>query len=482
MRESLVKWIEACHKELLREFSDSPDTALLIDSFLGQYDAVAGSLNQPHSKYLVWRENIKRLIKDLVYPGPKLLVPELKKEKKELIFWPWLTADFAQMFNLLPALEESADLTFCFYTNNHLYPEMLGDIPARSRCRVTHFVPFDLKAAKNDFGFQTKYRMIIKACEKLDTFTFSDELTIDFKTVVRESFELDWLFFHTREVYRRLRATLNFQAVFVGNDLTLPGRTVALLSRNEGIRSFSIMHGVLKNPLWKNIAVSDFFVFGKRDLTYLEGKVREGTHLHLSGSPLLDIKVKQRNLAVPKDKILVAFSGPGHSISVSNHIKSISALGTVLVEMSEDVEIRIHRKDDISYYAELIELPFVHVVDTDTEDIFSSLNKAKLLITGASMTVLDAMLYEVPVITLDMNDEIGYVQFVKAGATLHATTLNELRNYLLRLASGDSQLRASCIQKQNQFFEDSFDIKSIGSGPFIVNELENKIKNAAVKS
>ncbi len=59
-------------------------------------------------------------------------------------------------------------------------------------------------------------------------------------------------------------------------------------------------------------------------------------------------------------------------------------------------------------------------------DIFDWLQGCRLVLTGASAVAVEAMLMDVPVVTMDFCDEIQAVDFIDAGATCHVRTADAL--------------------------------------------------------
>ncbi len=49
-----------------------------------------------------------------------------------------------------------------------------------------------------------------------------------------------------------------------------------------------------------------------------------------------------------------------------------------------------------------------------------------MILTGASTTAIEAMVMEVPVITMDFCNALHGIDFIEAGATLHVTNADDL--------------------------------------------------------
>ena len=78
-------------------------------------------------------------------------------------------------------------------------------------------------------------------------------------------------------------------------------------------------------------------------------------------------------------------------------------------------------------------------------DIFQWLDGCPVVLTGASTVAVEAMLMDVPVVTMDFCDEIHGVDFIDAGATMHVRTGNALVEAVGQVLAGrapDEQAQA----------------------------------------
>ncbi|REK10854.1 MAG: hypothetical protein DWQ37_15555 [Planctomycetota bacterium] len=132
--------------------------------------------------------------------------------------------------------------------------------------------------------------------------------------------------------------------------------------------------------------------------------------------------------------VLVATSGPGHRISMPHHevvVANVARLSQALPDVP--IVIKLHRKDQVEHYAQALKdcasARYWVIADGTAgypRQIYSWLQGCSVLLTGASTTAQEAMLLNVPVITMDFNDEIHGVDFIDAGATLHVRSGEEL--------------------------------------------------------
>ena len=65
------------------------------------------------------------------------------------------------------------------------------------------------------------------------------------------------------------------------------------------------------------------------------------------------------------------------------------------------------------------------------------------MLTGASTVAVEAMLMDVPVVTMDFRDEIHEVDFIDAGATMHVRTGEALVEAVAEILAGQCAERPS---------------------------------------
>ncbi|MBI3837568.1 MAG: UDP-N-acetylglucosamine 2-epimerase [Planctomycetia bacterium] len=228
----------------------------------------------------------------------------------------------------------------------------------------------------------------------------------------------------------------------VGNDITLEGRAGCRVAAARNVPTATFMHG--------NIAGNEFLAMHCADRLLVHGEIqrhelaRQGVapeRMVVSGAPNLDHRPRQtgqihpllqKRLGIrPHDQwVLVATSGPGHRISHRHHGIVIEHLKRLSLAMPQvPVVVKLHRKDRLEYYRQALEDcggARLVVVAEDAygfpRDIFEWLQGCSVMLTGASTAAVDAMLTDVPVITMDFCDEIREADFIDFGATAHVTT------------------------------------------------------------
>lgn len=261
----------------------------------------------------------------------------------------------------------------------------------------------------------------------------------------------------------------------VGNDITLVGRCGCVQSGAHGVRTACLMHGNIPgHPLQGRTVADRTLVYGDTNRRTLENLGAEPSRIVVTGAPYLDNKPRQlgkphtvivRRLGLDSDQplVMVLTSGPGHSVSMSHHIKVIETVMRLSAEFKQVAFVaKLHRKDKTAYYSEVqtrVPGQRLHVVADRAHGfptkIFDWLQGCRLVLTGASTVALEAMLMDVPVITMDFVGELKGYDFIDAGATTHIHTAEELRSALQRLVF-DPAAHAQALERASAYIQDSF--------------------------
>src|SRR5690606_31219186 len=158
-------------------------------------------------------------------------------------------------------------------------------------------------------------RVIKKACE-LDPLVING-ISIRFSELIESSFA-KWG--HLFPIVEKRFKNFDFsrtKGLWVGNPLTVLGSHLVELARHAKVSTFSIMHVSLNELLIIYSNTTKFFIFGENDLNSIKKLDLVKNGFIVSGSP----KTEKLNTVIPwkmaesRYRILIAFSGPGHSVS-----------------------------------------------------------------------------------------------------------------------------------------------------------------------
>ena len=305
--------------------------------------------------------------------------------------------------------------------------------------------PRELRAARRDAAARAK------ALNRLAPWTlpdFAGHAAAQIEPVVR--YTLTRMLETVYESATSLRAALaamHPKAVVVGNDLTAEGRVACRVAAQQGTATAVLMHGTITGiPLNARHGADRIFVFGDAHRRELIEMGIAPERIVVSGDPNLDSRPRQSGHIHPdlqarlglrdgEPWILVTTSGPGHRISHEHHEQVVASLNRLAAALpGVPLVIKLHPKDRLAYYeplrARYAPAGNVHVIPRGTEgfpaNIYQWLNGATMILTGASTTAIEAMVMEVPVITMDFCNALHGIDFIEAGATLHVTNADDL--------------------------------------------------------
>lgn len=260
----------------------------------------------------------------------------------------------------------------------------------------------------------------------------------------------------------------------VGNDITIEGRAGVLVARQHGTATACLMHGnVVSDPRHAAHLADRLLTYGRLDREYLI-RVMECPEERVvaCGAPYLDARPSQEGRLHPalvqrlglepqRPYVLVATSGPGFQISFGHHMQTLHHV-MALSERMPGVQFvaKLHPKDRLAYYRQAERrVPgsrlqvAAHGKRGLPTAIFDWLQGCAAVLTGASTVAREAMLMDVPVVTMDFADEIQGVDFIEAGATRHVTTSEELEGAVRHLLESDALLQR---QHVDRYLKDSF--------------------------
>lgn len=270
---------------------------------------------------------------------------------------------------------------------------------------------------------------------------------------------------------RHLLGELSPRALIVGNDISVEGRAACLVSAKKRVRTICAAHGASSaNPLYGDHLADRILVYSEADQRELTAFGLPPGRAAVCGAPGFDAYPAQGgkphpdvqealDLAPGGGFILIATSGPGDKVSRAHH----GALIAVFAELAErfvelPIAVKLHPKDALENYAGASARLRVFGARTRLGQlpITDWLQGCRLLVTGASTVALEAMLLQVPVVTVDLMNELGAVDFIASGATCHVESKHALFEAVTKLAGAQLETRAALEARAARFLGDKF--------------------------
>jgi hypothetical protein len=265
------------------------------------------------------------------------------------------------------------------------------------------------------------------------------------------------------------------EVLVVGNDITLEGRTQCIVAALHGVPTVCPMHGIVSGePLQGSHVADAVLVYGewsRRDLISLG---EDPERIHVCGAAHSVDRKRQTGKVYPQIKrllglaegqpwVLLATSGPGHSVSVAHHVQVIEAVMRLSAAMPEVRFVaKLHPKDRRKYYDDAQRrvpqsklVVFTNKSTRAPREFDEWLQGCNAIITGGSAAGLDALLVDVPVLSIDLAGELNAIDFINAGASLHARSESELRVAIERVLQGPSAI-ADVRMRAEAFLKEAF--------------------------
>jgi hypothetical protein len=264
--------------------------------------------------------------------------------------------------------------------------------------------------------------------------------------------------------------------IVVGYDLTPQGRLATIYAQRKGLKTAVIEHGFppLKSLAKRQIA-DRIFVYGEHGRKRRESVGLDSARVSVCGcsgfderpvqTGKVDTKIETKlGVGAGRPWMLVATSGPGGVISLTHHRKVIEGLFRLSEEVAEvDFVVKLHRKDKREYYEEAAnQFPNHRLILVDSSSaelptgILSWFQGCTGVLTGSSNVAVEAMLLNVPVITMDYTGILAEgVSFIDDHATLHAFGFDELKAAVKRVVNSDGEVKL-LRERAEQFVQDMY--------------------------
>lgn len=290
---------------------------------------------------------------------------------------------------------------------------------------------------------------------------------------------------------RRLMDQYSPRVVLVGNPYTHVGRVAMQVARGRSVPTTAVEHGTIfpNDPAWHDCPIDKMFVWGEPSRRALLTNGLSDRQIAVTGAPRHDVVFKQfvkgpwNPEATPT--ILVASSGPGGMVSHPRFQAFIQLLYEA-ADLAPEIEwvVKLHKKDRAEFYAAVRPEghPRVRIERGDREryglDIYDYLQAARALVTISSSSALDAMVVDVPVISVDVWPEgqrPAGIEFLERCCTTGVRTAVELAAAARKAWNGDHD--PAVLQAAQDYANDHFANRGAAAHA-IVRQLQDLIKSA----
>lgn len=274
---------------------------------------------------------------------------------------------------------------------------------------------------------------------------------------------LEWLTGKMPEIVRELDAArllfeiLDVSVVLSVTALSGMDSALTLIAKSNRIPSLTLQHGLIADTsLFAHIPLqaTQKAVWGEMTRDWYQRLGYPESRIVVTGSPRYDIifhrqwwgqkKLRQMVGAGPNQKIMVFATGTDTPTIIPLVLEGLKALPEVFLIISlhrREGPIDLYKKLAVGYCNYII-IPFGEI------NLYDSLSGADFFITHCSTAALEAMLFKIPVITMESTPP--HFSYGDAGASIRVRHASELARVVRRLID-DQEFRADAINRYREF-------------------------------
>lgn len=276
---------------------------------------------------------------------------------------------------------------------------------------------------------------------------------------------LEWFRQRIPDIVRVVDAVyLLFEKVKVGAVLTISSifwldSALNLVAKANQIPSFTLQHGLIDDlslVAHLPLLAAKKLVWGEATLQWYQKYGYPESRIAIVGSPRYDVifnrnwygkeKLRQKVGAAPHQKIMVYATGTARDITAPLILEGLKAIPEVFLIISlhpsEDQTIDAYEKITAGY------ANFKIVRGSSEISLYDSLSGADFFITHCSTAALEAMLFNLPVITVEAAEP--HFSYGNAGASLKVSDAVELAQVVKRLVS-DEVFKQKALERYREF-------------------------------
>ncbi len=470
---SLIVNVELIKKVIEKE---KPDMFLIVDGKDLLSKTIITSLKELNAKYEIisngnvnlmniFRKKTKfiagRYIKPVVLDNYVKLKNFNYKNKnygdKRVMFFSYLNLDPQIM---LPIIEEMKK-----QGKNYLVFALALDVQeafAKKGIKFNTFADYDLNEINNILDKKKKeLDQIWEILQQDRRFMYDNinlwEILEDelYYTVFKHFYEVVRLIEGIKIVIKKEK----IDVIVIGSDVHRFGKTVSFVGNKLEIKSLVLQHGVAGRLGFVPVTSTKIAVWGEATKKFLLQNNVNDKKIVITGASKFDIiKNKQYNkeevykqFNLDKDKKIILFG----TQTVPEKEDMFKAVINSLQD--EQLIIKLHPKDEVDFYNSRLKDIKNKVVVVKDYDIYNFLNIADLTISRASSTVvIESMLFNVPVITLNLanikgsNEMIDYNDY---GCVIDIKEENELKKAINEVFN-NKKIKEKLEKNMEKFIKD----------------------------
>lgn len=244
-------------------------------------------------------------------------------------------------------------------------------------------------------------------------------------------------------------------AIVTIDDRSPFGKTVNVISSSLGVPTLIVQHGIFADhPIEGVICSEKYAVFGYAFRDILIKRGGDPDKIVVTGQPRFDILVNKKyykkwiyeKLNINREKGIVFFAST--DLSDTEKEMTVSGLCAAMKDFPDkQLVIKPHPSDDGAMFEHL-----VRKLDSDAIIVYSHLyellHACDVLLTTWSTVGLEAMLFDKPVIVINLMDIAAVSTYVEKGAALEAKTAEDIKRTLKMVLYDPKTIEEMKINRQ----------------------------------
>lgn len=294
--------------------------------------------------------------------------------------------------------------------------------------------------------------------------------TISFKEIIKDTVRYRIPDDQAHAVFSLIKGFGLPKIVFFGYSFSTVALALDKECKEKNIVTASLQMGRMMYYLFKYSCLQVFYAYGKEVKTKIE-EIAKSVDVLEVGSLKIEVtgysagKEDVESLVLPlkqrfKKVGLVAFSGPGLTVSFNGHTESLKALKASVDKFKEVFFIiKLHLKDKRFYYTDFENIDNVLIIDGEHPlfkfDIIHLVKQSDFVISGASTSLIESAYWMKPVISVDITGELQGIDLLQEDFIQNCRSQSDLMDTITSILNNDPGLQAR-MASMKTYIENAF--------------------------
>jgi len=402
-------------------------------------------------------------------------------ENYDVIFWPTQHKHYALQLPVYHQLKK-INIKVVFITTTISLEENFR------KDNVEYIQVLSKKRNTNRFAIFIQNLKLKRQALNFDPFKISNK-NIFFHKVISDALTYRIPCNKALAIYNILVQKRKPKIIFLGYCFSTISFSIDKKCKEDGVNTASIQVGRLASYLLNYSSLQTYYDYGRFTTNEIQkyapllevvevGSVKMEVTVNGKGAE----EVKALTGAIRKNYksiALIAFSGPGLSVSSQGHIENLKIVKAVIEEQPDVYFIfKFHGKDSLTFYSEFHEFSNHLIIDQSHPmyqfDIMHLIKECDFLISGASTTLMEAAYWLKPVISLDVLGELKSIELTEEEFIFKCRNFQDLNSTITSILS-DDLFAAEKMLLTKEFSDNTFSKSNIPPSERIAIDVVSRI-------